>query len=166
MPIYEYQCDKCGRQDEKLWRSMAAARDEIPCEGCKNTMRKLISTVNFTFVHPKSQTRGIAPPSTGTSADWNFDQAIGRDSEEKWKTIEQRNSHKESVIRDEKRAGKLVSKDQLVLKNDGSGEYRTIKEPERVKVNENRAAAHVVTQAAKKHLDERKAAEKKVTKEK
>lgn len=160
MPIYEYQCDQCGRQEEKLWKSMSGAKETIPCEACEAPMRKLISAANFAFVHPKSQTRGVAPPNTGTSADWNFDQAIGRDAEEKWKAVEQRNAHKDSVIRDERKAGKLVTRDQLVLKNDGSGEYRTIKEPERVKVNENRVAAHAVTQAAKKQLDARKAAAK------
>lgn len=160
MPIYEYQCDKCGRQDEKLWKSMSSAKETIPCAACEAPMRKLISAANFAFVHPKSQTRGIAPPNTGTSADWNFDQAIGRDAEEKWKTIEKRDAHKESVIRDERKAGKIVTKDQLVLKNDGSGEYRTIKETERVKVNENRVAAHAVTQAAKKQLDASRAAAK------
>ena len=161
MPLYEYQCDRCGLQLDKLWKTMSSAKDSIPCESCEAPMRKLGSAVNFAFVHPKSQTRGIAPPSTGTSDDWNFDKAIGRDAVEKWKAVDARNAQKETVIRDERKVGRLVEKDQLVRKQDGSGGYRTIKEPERIKVNENRVAAHVVTQAAKKQLDERKAAAKK-----
>lgn len=33
MPIYEYQCDKCGHVTEAL-RGMARADDPIACEGC------------------------------------------------------------------------------------------------------------------------------------
>ena len=33
MPIYEYQCDKCGHVTEAL-RSMAQVDDPIACEGC------------------------------------------------------------------------------------------------------------------------------------
>jgi len=149
MPIYEYRCDDCGLQVEKLWKSISGAKDTIPCEGCAQPMKKLLSAANFAFVFPKSQTRGIDPPSTGTSADWNCDKAIGRDAEEKWKKIELRNSDKDAVIRDERKAGKLVTRDQLVHKEDGSGEYRVIKEPERIRVNENREAAFAISQAAK-----------------
>lgn len=33
MPIYEYQCDKCGHITEAL-RAMAQADDPIACEDC------------------------------------------------------------------------------------------------------------------------------------
>lgn len=161
MPVYEYQCDKCGLQIEKLWKTMSSAKDSIPCDGCAEPMRKKVTAANFAFVFPKSQMRGTQPPNTGTSIDHNFDQVIGRDAADKWTKIEQRNSDKDTVIRDERKAGNLVTRDQLVHKGDGSGEYRTIKEPERLKVNEQRGAAFQVAQAAKAQVDASKKEAKK-----
>jgi len=112
-------------------------------------MRKLVSAVNFSFKHPSSQTRGALPPSTGTSDDFNFDKAIGRDAEKKWKDIEARNSLKDRTIRHEREEGRGVTRDHLVPKVDGSGEYRVITEAERVRANQNRQTAFEIAQAAK-----------------
>ena len=149
MPIYEYQCDACGLRTEHLWRSMAATKDTIPCEVCSKDMRKLVSAASFKFNH-KAGVRGSLPPSTGTSDDWNFDKAIGRDAERKWGAIEQRNSGKDAVIRHERKQGRAVSREQLVPKGDGTGEYRTITEGERKRANSARQTAFSVAQAAKK----------------
>ncbi len=45
MPIYEYQCTKCGRQTE-VWQRIT---DQSPtkCERCKGKMRRLISQSSF-----------------------------------------------------------------------------------------------------------------------
>ena len=147
MPIYEYQCDECGLRFEKLWSRPSAVVEPVPCPECETDARKLVSMVNHTFKHPQSQTRGELPPNTGTSDDWNFDKAIGRDAEEKWGKIEQRNAVKDRHIRGEREAGLLVNRDQLVPT--GEGEYRTISEPERVRANENRETAFKIAQAAK-----------------
>lgn len=92
--------------------------------------------------------RGAAPPNTGTSDDWNFDRVIGRDAEQKWKTVEQRKSEKNRVIRQEREAGKLVQSDQLVRSQE-DGSYRSITEPERKIVNERREVAFKVANATK-----------------
>ena len=113
-------------------------------------MKRLVSTVNHTFKHPPSQTRGMAPPNTGTSDDWKMDKAIGRDAEQKWGVIEKRGEIKDTAIQDARREGLAVDRSQLVPKLDGSGEYRVIKEKERVKANRNRDIAFKVAQAAKK----------------
>lgn len=34
MPIYEYQCQTCGAQFEKFFRSMARVTDNITCPEC------------------------------------------------------------------------------------------------------------------------------------
>ena len=149
MPIYEYQCDSCGFQAEKLWSRISLAQDAIPCTECGTEMRKLVSVANHAFSHPASQTRGAAPPNTGTSDDWNFDKAIGKDAAEKWEKIEKRNQVKDKVIQEERREGKVVTKEQLVPSKDGPGSYRVITEPERVRANQNRETVQKVSQAAK-----------------
>lgn len=149
MPIYEYQCESCGLRKEKLWKSLSVASEGIECE-CGKNMKKRVTAANFKFSHPPSQTRGVAPPSTGTSDDWKFDLAIGRDSEKKWRDVEKREKVKDSHIKDERKAGRAVTRDHLVPKSDGSGEYRTITESERVKVNENRETAFAISKATQK----------------
>jgi putative FmdB family regulatory protein len=149
MPIYEYQCDSCGLRDEKFWKRISAAKDTIKCGSCDEDMRKLVTAGSFTFNHSAGQKRGSLPPSTGTSDDWNFDKAIGRDAEDKWGKIEKRNKVKDTTVRDEYKAGRLVNRDQLVPKQDGTGEYRVITEPERVRTNQNRQTAFDIAKAAK-----------------
>ncbi len=36
MPIYEYQCESCGKTTEAL-RPMAQADDKVSCDHCKST---------------------------------------------------------------------------------------------------------------------------------
>jgi len=44
MPIYEYKCDSCDHQFEKLMRISA---EPPPCEACGETVRKLVSASGF-----------------------------------------------------------------------------------------------------------------------
>jgi len=44
MPIYEYKCDHCDHQFEKLMRISA---DAPPCENCGKDVRKLVSAAGF-----------------------------------------------------------------------------------------------------------------------
>ena len=46
MPIYEYQCPKCGRTFEE-WVKMADAHGEEPCPDCGTSSPKLISHTSF-----------------------------------------------------------------------------------------------------------------------
>lgn len=148
MPIFEYECDECGLRAEDLFKSAEAAPEEIECESCGSPMRKLMSAANHTFAHGSGQTRGPAPPNTGTSDDWNFDKAIGRDAEKKWNAIEERRKHKGGIIRDERKQGRGVQMDHLVRTQDGAGEYRVIKESERKEVNRRRELSAAVAKAA------------------
>ena len=45
MPIYEYECTKCGHQTE-IWQKISDP-DLAKCEKCKGKMRKLISQSSF-----------------------------------------------------------------------------------------------------------------------
>lgn len=138
MPIYDYQCDSCGLQKDHFWSRISIAKDSIPCPECGTDMRKLVSAPNFKFSHPESQTRGAAPPNTGTSDDWNYDKVIGRDAEKKWGVVEKRTSEKDRIIRHERENGLELKRNQLVLGAEG---YRPIREEERLKINEGRKVA-------------------------
>ena len=152
MPIYEFQCSECGLQFEKIFRRISEDL-EHPCENCQAPAKKMVSAVSFQFAH-KTGVRGAAPSSTGTSDDWNYDKTIGRDAARKWEEIERRNTNKDSVIRDERKAGRVISRNHLVPKTDGSGEYRVMSEPERVRTNTNREAAFkIAKEAAPKNSD-------------
>jgi len=148
MPIYEYQCDACAIRIEKLWSRPSLAENEIPCPECSEAMRKLVSAASFAFKHGEGQTTRPLPPNTGTSDDWNFDKAIGRDADQKWGQIEERGNEKDKVIKEERVAGRAVTRDHLVPKKEGG--FRTITEPERKRANENRKAAFDIAHAAKK----------------
>jgi len=148
MPIFEYECDECGLRAEDLFKSADDAPEEIECEACGSPMRKLMSAANHTFAHGASQTRGPAPPNTGTSDDWNPDKIIGRDAEKKWAAIEARKKHKDGIIRDERKRGRGVQTDHLVRTQEGAGDYRVIKEKERKEVNRRRELSVAVGKAA------------------
>ncbi|MBN2034699.1 MAG: zinc ribbon domain-containing protein [Deltaproteobacteria bacterium] len=45
MPIYEYECTKCGRMVE-VWQKITDS-DLDSCEDCRGKMRKLISQSSF-----------------------------------------------------------------------------------------------------------------------
>jgi putative FmdB family regulatory protein len=45
MPIYEYQCTKCGHQTE-VWQRITD-QSVARCEKCKGKMRRLISQSSF-----------------------------------------------------------------------------------------------------------------------
>jgi len=44
MPIYEYRCESCGHQFEKLVKINA---DAPPCEACGEAVKKLVSAAGF-----------------------------------------------------------------------------------------------------------------------
>ena len=45
MPIYEYHCDQCGHEFEVLQKSFDV--DEMPCETCGATAKRMISNTSF-----------------------------------------------------------------------------------------------------------------------
>ncbi len=146
MPIYEYQCDECGLRFDRL-RKMSESDASQDCLDCGKPTRKLVTAANHAFVHPASQTRGMAPPSTGTSDDWNYDKAIGRDAAQKWGLIKDRVDHKKQVIAETPGASGY----DLTRKQDGT--YRVMRPEERAASEAGRAiGAEVqkVIQAEKK----------------
>jgi putative FmdB family regulatory protein len=49
MPLYEYECETCGKQEELLQKY-----DEPPptCDACKHEMKKQISVTSFSLEGP------------------------------------------------------------------------------------------------------------------
>ena len=147
MPIYEFQCDACGIQDEKFYQRISAAPDEVPCEECGSPMRKLFSETNHSFAHTVEG--GPRPQNTGVHGiDYNVDQVIGRDAAERWKGIGVRNDEKDRVVMDERKAGKAVTREHLVPVGDSKGHetgFRVIQEAERKAANKARTIAAEAT---------------------
>lgn len=150
MPVYEFTCHSCGLRFDKLFRRMVSSDTltETPCSSCGEPAYRQVTAAAFKFSHPASQVRGAAPPNTGTSDDWNYDKAIGRDAEQKWKVVEGRDAAKAKVIRQERENGLALNKGQLVRSQE-DGSYRAISEPERKVVNERRDVAFQVAQAVR-----------------
>lgn len=136
MPIYEYECQDCGLRFEKM-KSMSRSDEPEACPDCKvPDAKKLVSAANHTFAH--TVVGGPRPQNTGVhSIDYSIDQTIGRDAEQRWKTIDERDKRKDAVIRDARKAGLGVTRDQLVRTE--NNDYRVITEAERQAANDGRA---------------------------
>jgi putative FmdB family regulatory protein len=150
VPIYEFTCGSCGLRFEKLYRRVSD--DQVtPCESCGKEARRQVSVAAFKFNHPASQKRGMAPPNTGTSDDWNYDKAIGEDASRRHAEAAERRSRKEKIALDASRAeGKRYSMDHVVRDGRSEGGYRMMTEKERVATNTNRAIANAMNRTPKK----------------
>lgn len=140
MPIYEYECGACGLRFEKI-KSMAKAEVPETCGECNTPdARRLVSGANFTFAHTVQG--GPRPQNTGVhSIDYNFDRVIGMDSEQKWRTIADRQKHKVGVIKDN------PGSSGFDLSRTPDGDYRVMGSEERKKVEQGRAIGQAATRA-------------------
>lgn len=135
MPFYEYVCNSCGLSFEKM-KGMSRSDESEACPECKAPdAKKQVTAANFAFVFPASQTKGMAPPNTGTSHDWNYDAVIGRAAEEGHKVIQERQTYKQGVL---KQNPGSTGKD---LSRTHDGDYRVMK-PEERKASELGRATH------------------------
>lgn len=140
MPVYEYLCEECGLKFDRI-RKMSESDASQPCLDCGQAARKLVSATNHTFVHSASQTRGMAPPNTGTSDDYNFDKVIGRDAAKRWEGFAQRQDRKREVLRNNPGSTGY----DLSRKPDGS--YRVMGQQERVASEAGRSIGAEVQRA-------------------
>lgn len=132
MPTYEHQCDACEIIFERM-RPMSEYNKPYNCPECGKSCPVIPSVANHAFVFPESQLRGTAPPNTGTSHDFNFDTAIGRDAEKNWKLIGERQQYKNRVLRNNPGAtGHDLSRTR-------DGDYRVMKPEERKQSESGRA---------------------------
>ena len=133
MPIYEYECQTCGIAFERLVRRMGE-RSTHPCPECDQEAPKQVSAAAFTFAH--KPVGGPRPQNTGVhSIDYNYDRVIGRDAEQRWKTIEARQSRKRQLMRDNKVTGHDLAR------SPGGRDYHVMK-PEERKASETARNLH------------------------
>ncbi len=157
MPIYVFTCQSCGLRFEELYRSISENK-EHPCS-CGGKGVRQVTSASFAFKHSQSQLNGAMPPNTGTSDDWNYDKAIGRDASQKWEKIHENNSKKEKMIREKRKEGVGITSQHLVKTRGGEG-YRVMSESERKAINERRGLAKVVNDANVKNNEQAKKSKK------
>ena len=49
MPIYEYQCSKCGLMTERFFKTIVEGEDYLPVCACENIMERIISMNSFSL---------------------------------------------------------------------------------------------------------------------
>jgi putative FmdB family regulatory protein len=140
VPVYEYQCYACGLRFDRL-RKMSESDAPQPCIECGTDARKLVSAANHAFVHGAGQTRGMAPPNTGTSDDWNYDKVIGRDAARRWEGFAQRQDRKRQVLRDN------PGTTGYDLSRNPDGSYRVMRPDERAASEAGRSVGSAVQAA-------------------
>jgi putative FmdB family regulatory protein len=83
MPIYEYHCEKCGHEFEVLQKHFDV--DEVPCETCGGTAKRMISNTSFVlkgtgwYVTDYKKGGGSCPDS-GSNGKSNGDKAAKTES--------------------------------------------------------------------------------------
>ena len=98
MPYYEFVCQDCGLKFEELFRSVSDVQTH-PCPECKTDASRVMSAASFAFAH--TPVGGPRPQNTGVHGlDYNADRIIGRDAEQRWKTIAARQSEKRHVLKE------------------------------------------------------------------
>ena len=133
MPIYEYDCNDCNVRFELL-RKLSQVDDPTPCPECGRDVKKIMSPTNHSFAH--NPVGGPRPQNTGVySIDYNADRVIGRDAEQKWSVINQRQALKRRVLADNPGATGYD------LSRTHDGNYRVMK-PEERRLSEAARATH------------------------
>ncbi len=79
MPIYEYQCTKCGQKARKFWRTLSEVDDaSLRCPRCgAHSFRRLISRVAVVRSE-ESRLEDLADPSNLAGLDEEDPRSLGR----------------------------------------------------------------------------------------
>ena len=85
MPLYDYQCQKCGAYHE-VYALMGDRKDEIDCPRCHGTAEQVILSAP-----------GIM---TGSMSNQTQDVAIGKHAEKRWEQIYERKAMRDKVRKD------------------------------------------------------------------
>lgn len=91
MPLIEYVCPKCKIKFEKLFLASADVKTSVPCKYCKTTASRCLSTFAFSFTTPPAESN------SNELTKKELDIFIGKDSENKWKKIVERENKKKSI---------------------------------------------------------------------
>jgi putative FmdB family regulatory protein len=79
MPIYEYQCKKCGQKARKFWRTFTAVDDaSLQCPRCgAHSFQRLVSRVAFVRSED-ARLEDLADPSNLAGLDEQDPKSLGR----------------------------------------------------------------------------------------
>ena len=85
MPVYKYECGKCGLEFDKLV-SRSEGNAEVGCINCDAPAEKIVGKTNFSFSSTRKQ------GDTGVhDIDYPvLDKAVGRSAEKRWVKFEDR----------------------------------------------------------------------------
>ncbi len=100
MPIYEYECEKCGQQTEALQRFSDPPISK--CESCHGKLKKLISQSTFHLKGTGWYVTDYAPKSASSNAASNSGKTQGEASktDKKAPKIEAKSSTENSAKKD------------------------------------------------------------------
>lgn len=116
MPMYDYKCE-CGLSFEALVRKKEDAAEQ-ECPACGEAAAKEFGSGFLGFMFGSGQT----PGNTGVdSLDSKIDKLVGRDADERWEEVKDRESHKRSVRKD---------RGKRALKKNPDGSYDSMEEEE------------------------------------
>lgn len=121
MPMHEFKCSECGLKFEDL---VDEDQESIECKSCGAEAEKSISGFGFQFDSGKMEDGTIGVD----SVDNDVDKVIGRDADERWERVKDRESKKRKVAR------KRADDEDAPVKRDPEGkEYDVIPEDEQLK---------------------------------
>jgi putative FmdB family regulatory protein len=92
MPIFKFDCPECGLTFEKLVQNRNIK--EMECIHCAFTAQKRLSAFNSQFADAKNASRGF---SGVYDLDVNLDKNLGRDAQNRWEIIKNRESQKDRM---------------------------------------------------------------------
>lgn len=125
MPRYAFQCFECGCRFEKTL-PVSQATLEFPCSSCGEQAERVLEEVSFSFDTERSH-KGLSLQNTGVSSlDYDWDEIVARDSEEKWEFIQGRLQVKEGVLEENPGHTRL----DLLRSPDGEYDVMTSEETE------------------------------------
>lgn len=112
MPSYNYLCSDCGLLFDKSYK-LGKNPEKVSCQCGYEADIQLSEDIQYEF---DTKTEGLNIQNTGVvSLDYDYDTIIGNDAKERWKTIDERDSHKRSLIKDTKGARE---RDLMVMYSD------------------------------------------------
>jgi hypothetical protein len=112
MPSYNYLCDSCGLFFDKAFK-LGKNPDKCTCSCGSIAEIQLSEDIAYEF---DIKTEGLNIQNSGVvSLDYDYDTIIGNDAKQRWKTIEERDSYKRSLIKDTNGARE---RDLMVIYND------------------------------------------------
>ncbi len=97
MPSYNYLCSDCGLLFDKTYK-LGKNPEKLNCQCGSEAEIQISEDIQYEF---ETNTHGLNIQNTGVvSADYDYDSIIGNDAKQRWNLINQRDSHKRSIVQE------------------------------------------------------------------